>query len=66
MADLERAWSAADAEVAELHRRLSDPAVYERPEEVHALASAHEEAAQRAATLLAQWESALADLEALG
>ncbi|MYG97840.1 MAG: ABC-F family ATP-binding cassette domain-containing protein [Acidimicrobiaceae bacterium] len=66
VADLERAWSAADAEVADLHRRLSDPAVYERPEEVHALASAHEEAAERAATLLAQWESALADLEALG
>ncbi len=66
VADLERAWSAADAEVAELHRHLSDPAVYERPEEVHALASAHEEAAERAATLLAEWESSLAELEALG
>ena len=65
VADLERAWSAADAEVAELHRRLSDPAVYERPEEVHALASAHEKAAERAGTLLAQWESSLAELEAL-
>ena len=64
--DLERAWSAADAEVAELHRRLSDPAVYERPEEVHALASAHEEAAEKAATLLTEWESSLAELEALG
>ena len=65
VADLERAWSEADAEVSELHRRLSDPAVYERPEEVHALASAHEAAAERAATLLADWESALAELEAL-
>ena len=64
--DLERAWSAADAEVVELHRRLSDPAVYERPEEVHALASAHEEAAEKAATLLTEWESSLAELEALG
>ena len=65
VADLERAWSAADAEVAELHRRLSDPAVYERPEEVHTLASAHEKAAEKAGTLLAAWESALAELEAL-
>ena len=64
--DLERAWSAADAEVSELHRRLSDPAVYERPEEVHALASTHEEAAEKAATLLAEWELSLAELEALG
>ena len=66
VSDLERAWSAADAEVAEMHRRLSDPAVYEQPEEVHALASAHEEAADRAAALLAEWEASLAELEALG
>ena len=66
VADLERAWAAADAEVSELHRRLSDPAIYDRPEEVHALASAHEAAADRAAALLAQWESSLAELEALG
>ena len=65
VADLERAWAAADTEVAELHRRLSDPAVYDRPEEVHALASAHEEAADRAATLLAEWEASLAELETL-
>ena len=63
VADLERAWEAADTEVAELHRRLSDPSVYERPEEVHALASAHEVAAARAASLLADWESSLAELE---
>ena len=66
VADLERAWEAADGEVTELHRRLSDPEVYGRPEEVHALASAHEEVADRAATLLAEWESSLAELEALG
>ncbi|MYH76158.1 MAG: ABC-F family ATP-binding cassette domain-containing protein [Acidimicrobiaceae bacterium] len=64
--DLERAWAAADAEVGELHRRLSDPAVYDRPEEVHVLASAHEEAADRAAALLAEWEASLAELETLG
>ena len=65
VAELERAWEAADAEVSELHQRLSDPAIYDRPEEVHALASAHEAAADRAASLLAKWESALAELEAL-
>ena len=66
VADLERAWAAADAEVSELHRQLSDPDVYDRPEEVHALASAHEAAADRAAALLARWETSLAELEALG
>ena len=66
VADLERSWAAADAEVAELHRRLSDLAVYDRPEEVHALASAHTEAADRAAALLAEWETSLAELETLG
>ena len=65
VAELERAWAAADTEVSELHLRLSDPAIYDRPEEVHALASAHQEAADRAAALLAQWESSLAELEAL-
>ena len=65
VADLERAWEVADSEVADLHRRLSDPAVYDRPEEVHALATAHEKAASRAATLLADWESALNELESL-
>ena len=66
VADLERAWAAADTEVAELHSRLSDPAVYGRPEEVHALASAHTEAADRAAALLAEWEASLAELETQG
>ena len=61
---LERAWADADGEVAELHRRLSDPSIYERPEEVHALAVAHTEAAERASALLARWETSLAELEA--
>ena len=65
VADLERAWAAADTEVSDLHVRLSDPAIYDRPEEVHALASAHTAAADRAATLLAQLEDSMAELEAL-
>ena len=63
--ELEQAWAEADAEVSELHLRLSDPEIYDRPEEVHALATAHEAAAERAAALLAEWESSLAELEAL-
>ena len=63
--ELEQAWAAADAEVSALHLRLSDPEIYDRPEEVHALATAHEAAAEQAAVLLAQWESSLAELEAL-
>ena len=65
VADLERAWAAADADVSDLHARLSDPALYDRPEEVHALASAHTAASDRAAALLAKWEASLAELEAL-
>ncbi len=61
--ELEQAWEAADSEVAELHRKLSDPEIYARPEEVHALAQAHTKATERAASLLAQWETALAELE---
>jgi ATP-binding cassette subfamily F protein 3 len=63
--ELERAWAAADAAVSELHLQLSDPTIYDRPEEVHALATAHEATSDRAATLLAEWEAALAELEAL-
>ena len=66
VADLERAWGDADSEVAELHRRLSDLSIYDRPEEVRALATTHEAAADRAAALLAEWETSLAELETLG
>jgi len=60
---LERDYEAANAEVDDLLRRLGDPEIYDRPEEVHALATAHEAAAQRAATLLARWEAAVEALE---
>ena len=66
VAGLERAFQDADSEVIELHRLLSDPSIYERPEEVRALAAAHDAAADRAASLLAEWETSLAELEALG
>ena len=63
LARLERDYEAANAEVDDLLRQLSDPGIYDRPEEVHALAAAHEAAAQRAAALLARWEAAVEALE---
>ena len=44
-------------------RDSADPDLYERPEEVHRLAEQHDAARARADRLLADWESALAELE---
>ena len=63
LARLERDCEAANAQVEGLLRQLGDPEIYNRPEEVHALATAHEAATQRAATLLARWEAAVEALE---
>ena len=63
LARLERDCATADAKVAALLGQLGDPEVYSRPEEVLALATAHEAAAKRAATLLARWEAAVESLE---
>ena len=63
LARLERDCATADAKVAALLGQLGDPEVYSRPEEVLALATAHEAAVKRAATLLARWEAAVESLE---
>ena len=63
LARLERDCATADAKVAALLGQLGDPEVYSRPEEVLALATAHEAAVKRAATLLARWEAAVEALE---
>ena len=60
---LERECATADAEVAALLAQLGDPEIYSRPEEVRALATAHDAAVKRAATLLARWEAAVESLE---
>ncbi|MFQ5557548.1 MAG: ABC-F family ATP-binding cassette domain-containing protein [Acidimicrobiales bacterium] len=60
---LERACERAEAEVAELQARLSDPGIYDRPELVHELATAHESAKRRARALLSEWEQAASTLE---
>ncbi len=63
LARLERDHEAANAEADDLLRQLGNPEIYDRPEEVHALATAHEAAVQQAATLLARWEAAVEALE---
>ena len=60
---LERECAAAHAEVAELQNRLADPELYSRHEDVRAVATAHQVAVERAATLLARWEAAVDSLE---
>ncbi len=62
---LERDLERAEAEVAQLGAALSDPGVYDRPEEVHRLATAHEEAKDRAAALMEEWTAAAEELERL-
>ena len=59
--DLEK----AEARVSELQSQLADPDLYDRPEEVHRLATQHEEAKDRAATLMTDWERAAGELEVL-
>ena len=63
---LEKALERAEAEVAELQSQLADPDIYDRPEEVHRLATAHEKAKDRAVSLMEQWETTAEQLEAAG
>jgi ATP-binding cassette, subfamily F, member 3 len=61
----EAALVAAEAEVAELTRRLADPAAYEDAERVKELVSAHNAAKDRAAELMVQWEGLYQSVEAV-
>ena len=63
---LEREYEAAESDVAQLQEQLSDPDIYERPEDVHDLASRHSAAKARARALVTEWESAAQALENLG
>ncbi|MDG1367641.1 MAG: ABC-F family ATP-binding cassette domain-containing protein [Acidimicrobiales bacterium] len=60
---LEKALERAEAEVAELQAQLADPALYDRPEDVHRLATAHEKAKDKAVSLMERWEAAAEQLE---
>ncbi len=60
--DVEEERTSAQAAEAQ----LSDPEIYDRPEEVHRLATEHERARSRAATLMEEWTAAAEELEADG
>ena len=60
---LEKDLEKTEARVGELHAQLADPAIYDRPEEVHRLASEHERMQQRATDLLEEWTAAAEELE---
>ena len=60
---LERQLEKAENEVTELETQLADPEIYDRPEEVHRLATLHEEAKAKAVALMNEWEQAAEQLE---
>jgi ATP-binding cassette subfamily F protein 3 len=60
---LERALEKAEAEVAELQAQLADPDIYDRPEDVHRLATLHDAAKDRAVALMDEWEQVAVELE---
>jgi ATP-binding cassette subfamily F protein 3 len=60
---LERDLGRAENEVAELQRRLADPDLYQDGERVKLLVGAHDEAKERAASLMDQWLDAQGALD---
>lgn len=60
---LEKDLEKTEARVIELHDQLADPEIYDKPEEVHRLASEHERMKSRAGELLEQWTAAAEELE---
>ena len=49
--------------MAALEAQLADPDVYDRPEEVHRLATEHDEAKAKAVQLMNEWETLVEQLE---
>ncbi len=60
---LERDLGRAEHDVAELQRRLADPELYQDGERVKVLVSAHDDAKERAASLMDQWLEAQGALD---
>jgi ATP-binding cassette subfamily F protein 3 len=60
---LERDLGRAEAEVADLQRELSDPAIYDDHEKVRAVAERHDAAKDRAASLMENWVATHDELE---
>ncbi len=61
---LERQAMRAEEVVGGLESQLADPAIYENPDEMKKLLATHEQAKQKATELLAQWETAVEQLDA--
>jgi ATP-binding cassette subfamily F protein 3 len=60
---LERDLGRAETTVADLHRQLADPELYQDNERVKVLVAAHDEAKDRAASLMDQWLEAQGALD---
>ena len=58
----ERAWEKAEAQVARLQDELGDPETYADPDAARSLAEKHGRAKDAAATAIADWDRAAADL----
>ncbi|MEE1522878.1 MAG: hypothetical protein V1248_08650, partial [Acidimicrobiales bacterium] len=56
LARAERDWEAAEAAVVTAQKRLADPDLYKVPEEAAAAVAEHEEAKDRAASLMSEWD----------
>jgi ATP-binding cassette subfamily F protein 3 len=63
LAKAEKAWEAAEAEVAELQAQLADPATYDDGQKVAELTTRHDAAKDRAGELMEQWETVMRRLE---
>jgi ATP-binding cassette subfamily F protein 3 len=65
VAKLERDLAAAESEVADINRELSEPDVYQDADKVTELSRRFGDAKDRAATLMDEWERAASELERL-
>ncbi len=54
---VERQWEKAEAQVAIWQDKLADPALYDEPDKLAEVLTAHEAAKDKAATLMSEWES---------
>jgi ATP-binding cassette subfamily F protein 3 len=63
VAKLERELAAAESEVADINRELSEPDVYQDADKVSELSRRFGEAKDRAAALMDEWERAASELE---
>ena len=59
----ERAWERAEAEVVKLHAELAEPSTYEDKAALTGLLRRHDDAKDRAAALMTEWEHATLALE---